>query len=223
MQRLAGEERDVAVGDEDRSLEVLREDLGHTRLPGPSLVLVDDDHPGVDLGDVSGDVALVADHHEVLRGHLAGRGDRVAQQGAPGDAVQDLGVADFIRVPSPAARTMTAARREVFTRRLQGLFGCHRTASCYRPVMGGPCAGHPREEASLPGCRATDPQGHSADRRGPHLWTTRGPHRGWAGSRPRPAHRLGGAIVPPLVEPGDHPRDVGLRAILAQLPWPRSG
>jgi hypothetical protein len=65
---------------------------------------------------VSGDsVAFVP--HDDLQVHgveAPGRGDRVAQA-APADGVQDLRQVDFIRVPSPAARTMTAAGREVVT------------------------------------------------------------------------------------------------------------
>ena len=96
-ERLAGEQRHVAVGHQDRAA---RGPLGQGvegALGGAAgaldVVLVGDDGLRVDLGDVGGDqVALVPDDDgEVLGADGAGRGDRVAQQGPAPDPVQDLG------------------------------------------------------------------------------------------------------------------------------------
>ena len=94
----------------------------------------------VDLGDVGGDeVALVADDDgEVLGARWRGRRRSRGRRGVrPPIRCRTLGVADFIRVPSPAARTMTAAGRAVVTRRCsRGSW--RRTAPLYRRVGGMP-------------------------------------------------------------------------------------
>ena len=58
-------------------------------------------------------VAAVADDDEEPLGvEAAGRGEHVAEQASGRTtSCSTLGVLDFIRVPSPAARTMTAAGR----------------------------------------------------------------------------------------------------------------
>ncbi len=96
VQGRARQQGHVAVRDEDGAVEVGGQDVERA-LDGPSgaldVVLVGDDGLGVDLGDVGGDqVTLVPDHdRQVLGLGLTGRGDRVADQRAAGDAVQHLG------------------------------------------------------------------------------------------------------------------------------------
>jgi hypothetical protein len=93
---VAGEQRNVAVRDEDRARQVCRQRL-EAALDGAAgaldVVLVGDDEPGIQGGALLDDaVALVADHHaDVLGPGLPGGPDRVADQRQATDAVQNLG------------------------------------------------------------------------------------------------------------------------------------
>ena len=97
----AGEQRDVAVGDDDRSAELL---LGVERVEGVEggfdgaagaghLVLVDDQGGRVDGGDVGGhEVAFMPDDEgQLLRPDGAGGMQRVADEGPAADLVEDFG------------------------------------------------------------------------------------------------------------------------------------
>ena len=59
--------------------------------------------------------AVADDHGQVLRLETRGGGQHVTDQAAAADGCKTLAVADFIRVPPPAARTMTAAGRDPLT------------------------------------------------------------------------------------------------------------
>lgn len=95
-ERLAGQQRGVAADDDHGALDgpaQLVERDAH-RVPGALLLgLVGGAHLGVRGGEVGGDLlARVADDHdEVLRVQLAGGGDDMSDERAPGDLVQDLG------------------------------------------------------------------------------------------------------------------------------------
>ena len=117
----AVEQRHVAVGDDDGAVEA-----GGQRLEGAldgaagalDVVLVGDDgRRGRRSRDVLGDaVALVAhDDGEVLG--LVPRAARIAWATSvrPPIVWSTLGVVDFMRVPSPAARTITAVGRRSLT------------------------------------------------------------------------------------------------------------
>ena len=81
------------------------------RVPGAELLLLDGrPHVRGDLGQVRLDlVALVSDDdHDLLRLDLGGGGQCVAEHRVTGQLVQQLRLDDFIRVPPPAASTITA-------------------------------------------------------------------------------------------------------------------
>ena len=80
------------------------------RSTGPlDVVLVSDDQAVVILPAEGDDLLTFVpdDDLDVVGTAATGRADRVAEQGAPTDPVQHLGVLDLIRVPSPAARMTT--------------------------------------------------------------------------------------------------------------------
>ena len=94
-ERLRGEERDVAVGDQDRALEVGRQAVEATlhRPAGPrDLVLVGHEHIRVEVRDVLRDeVAVVADDDDEMVGKCPPRGGhRVLDERPAADGVQHL-------------------------------------------------------------------------------------------------------------------------------------
>ena len=176
VQGLACEEGHIAVGDEDGALEVLGKHLQRA-LGGAAgaldLVLVGDDRARVDLGHVLGhQVALVADDDgEVLGSGSRGPRRSRGRRGCPAMRCRTLGVADFIRVPSPAARTMTAASRGCrggcSRARAPGLLG----ATGRRHATGRSVGGHarafaptrsvsrqPHQPHDVTRCRPSDPR-----------------------------------------------------------------
>ena len=94
-QGLGGEQWDVAVGDDDGAGEVGRQ-RGETALDGAAgaldLVLIGDEAVGVALGDVGSDEVTFVPHDdlEVDGVDASGCRDRMVDQAAPTDGVQDL-------------------------------------------------------------------------------------------------------------------------------------
>ena len=110
-QALAAQQRGVARGHQDGAGRRTRRGEGDPDGVAGAVLLVlhsegDLGHQGLDVGaDL---VALVADHGDHLLGVEGAYGlEHVLDHAAAGDLVEDLGVLDFIRVPPPAASTIT--------------------------------------------------------------------------------------------------------------------
>ena len=134
---VAGEQRHVAVGDEDGAAQ-LGGQGEQAALDGPAgaldVVLVGDDQVGVDARCTAATTRSRSWRTTTPTCSApVARAARIAwpTRVTPPMGCRTLGVADFIRVPSPAARTMTAAGRGVLTREGSRVcWGCHGT-----PVM----------------------------------------------------------------------------------------
>ena len=137
---VAGEQRHVAAGDEHGAAQVGGQGQ-QAALDGSAgalhLVLVGEDEVGVEVGAHRDDLLALVAHDHARRGSApVARAARMAWPTSvtPPIGCSTLGVEDFIRVPSPAARTMTAAGRGVLTREdSRCAAGCHGTPSCYSP------------------------------------------------------------------------------------------
>ena len=113
-ERVGVEERHVAVQHEHLAVEAVgerRERLLDGATGAGDLVLVDDDDAGHHRLDLGGDlVALVAHDRDDVRGvEGVRRASTCATIGAPARGCRSFGVADFMRVPWPAASTMMAS------------------------------------------------------------------------------------------------------------------
>ena len=102
---------DIAVR---REAAVQRRSRGAHRVAGAARRILDD---ALGRRDGRGDRVHAAADHDDRRGRLERlqRVEHMADHRPPGDRCMTLGIADFIRVPSPAARMMAAKRDWLIT------------------------------------------------------------------------------------------------------------